>query len=89
MWGSGNQPVGACVAARERAWLAEEAALCEGLERVGMQARRRALRAMAPDLEWAWQGADLELRFTLGRGIFATSLLDEAVTAIDMSRADP
>lgn len=89
LWGTGQQPVGAEVAARERAWLAHETELREGLERIDMQARRRALRAVAPDLEWAWQGADLELRFTLGRGIFATSLLDEAVTAVDVSRLEP
>jgi len=88
LWGSGRQPVGAVVAERERTWLADEQELRAGLERIDMQARRRALRAAAPDLVWEWEGADLELRFTLGRGIFATSLLDEALIAVDMSRAD-
>ncbi len=88
LWGTGKQPVGGAVAERERAWLADEAELREGLERIDMQARRRALRAAAPDLAWDWRDADLELRFTLGRGVFATSLLDEAVTAVDASRAD-
>lgn len=85
LWGTGEQPVGAAVAARERALLADESELREGLERIEMRARRRALRAAVPDLEWAWHGADLELRFTLGRGVFATSLLGEAVTAVDVS----
>ncbi|MEF8833979.1 MAG: tRNA pseudouridine(13) synthase TruD [Halofilum sp. (in: g-proteobacteria)] len=88
LWGTGRQPVGEAVAQRERAWLADEEELRAGLERIDMQARRRALRAAAPALAWDWQGTDLALRFTLGRGIFATSLLDEAVTAVDVSRAD-
>lgn len=87
LWGTGKQPIGPAVAERERAWLEDEPELRAGLERIDMQARRRALRAAAPDLAWDWQGVDLELRFTLGRGIFATSLLDEAVSAIDVSRA--
>lgn len=86
LWGTGRQPVGDEVAARERAWLADETELREGIERIDMQARRRALRAAVPDLAWTWHGADLELRFTLGRGIFATSLLDEAVSVVDVSR---
>lgn len=88
LWGTGEQPVGPVVAERERAWLADESELREGLERIDMQARRRALRATVPDLAWDWQGDELELRFTLGRGIFATSLLDEAVTVVDVSRPE-
>lgn len=86
LWGTGKQPIGPAVAECERAWLEDESELRAGLERIDMQARRRALRAAVPDLAWDWQGADLDLRFTLGRGIFATSLLDEAVTAVDVSR---
>jgi len=86
LWGVGRQPLSAAAAAREREWLVAEEALCAGLERLGMQARRRALRGDARDLEWAWDGSDLELRVTLGRGIFATSLLDEVLVACDATR---
>ena len=88
LWGSGRQPLSAAASARERAWLSEEESLCAGLERVGVQARRRALRAVAHDLTWAWDGNDLELRVTLGRGVFATSLLDEVLVAYDATRAN-
>ena len=84
LWGVGRQPIGDACAARERAWLADEAELRGGLERIGMQARRRALRATAPDRRW--QDGDLSLAFTLGRGVFATSLLAEIVT---VSEPDP
>lgn len=77
LWGVGEQPVSAAVAAREAAWLADEGALCAGLERIGMAARRRPLRAPARDLAWTLSGDTLELAFTLPRGAFATSLVRE------------
>lgn len=77
LWGVGRQPVADAVAAREAAWLADERELCAGLERIGMTARRRPLRAPARDLEWSLSGDTLELAFTLPRGAFATSLVRE------------
>lgn len=79
LWGAGAQPLGAEAIARERAWLADEAELCAALERIGMRARRRALRAVPGELEWHWAGRDLLLGFTLGRGVFATSLVAEVL----------
>lgn len=83
LWGIGDQPVGAVVAARERAWTADEAALRAGLEAAGIRARRRPLRAGAGDLQWTWRDDSLELAFTLPRGAFATSLVREAVDATE------
>lgn len=77
LWGRGRLPVGAAVAAREAAWLADEAALRAGIERAGVRAARRALRARAEALEWSRAGDTLTLRFVLERGVFATSLLRE------------
>lgn len=77
LWGVGAQPVSAAVAAREAAWLADERALREGLERIGMAARRRPLRAPARGLRWSLNGDTLELEFTLPRGAYATSLVRE------------
>lgn len=77
LWGVGTQPVSAAVAAREAAWLADEESLRAGLERIGMAARRRPLRARAHDLAWTLAGDTLELAFTLPRGAFATSLVRE------------
>lgn len=79
LWGRGRQPVGAELARREAEWLADEAALRDGLEAAGLAAQRRALRAVATDIEWSWAGDALELSFTLAAGVFATSLLREVV----------
>ena len=46
----------------------------EGLERLGLDADRRALRLAVNDLEWAWV-----LSFGLVAGTFATSVLREVV----------
>ncbi len=64
----------------EQAILAPFAGDLRALNEAGVQAARRALRAMAADLRWRWQGADrLELRFTLEPGVFATALVRELI----------
>ena len=83
LWGIGRQPVGETVAARERELLADESALCTALEAIAMQARRRPLRAAAPDLEWTRDGDDLHLTFTLTTGTYATSLVRELLETTD------
>ena len=45
------------------------------LARVGVKPARRALRACARQLRWQQQGAELQLQFTLDRGVYATTLL--------------
>lgn len=79
LWGLGKQPLGAEMAAREAAWLADEADLRAGVERQRAAAQRRRLRAVASGLEWSHEGDCLELAFTLPAGVFATSLLRELV----------
>ena len=62
----------------EDAVLKQFPALVNGLCHFGLKAARRALRFTAGELEWSWLDAgDLELRFVLGRGSYATSLLRE------------
>ncbi len=57
-----------------------EALLCNGLAAAGLKSERRALRAVARDLQWSWQSTNtLELSFSLRRGVYATSLLGEIV----------
>ena len=52
--------------------------LVSGLKRQGVQAGRRPLRCAVRELRWSWPAArQLELRFTLPRGAYATSLLRE------------
>ncbi|MGB5252076.1 MAG: tRNA pseudouridine(13) synthase TruD, partial [Sedimenticolaceae bacterium] len=50
-----------------------------GLDRLGLDADRRALRLAVDDLEWQWEGNTLMLRFGLGAGSFATVVLRELV----------
>jgi tRNA pseudouridine13 synthase len=53
----------------------------EGLERCGLRADRRALRASVAEVEFAIEGKQLLLEFTLQRGCFATALLRELLVA--------
>jgi tRNA pseudouridine13 synthase len=77
LWGRGRVAVDSGFAARERAWLDHEAALRDGLEALGVQADRRALRVRPDGLDWRWQGADVWIAFGLPRGAYATALLAE------------
>lgn len=62
----------------EKAVLDEYPQLVTGLQEHGLQAARRALRFRVADLNWHWPASDqLELRFVLPRGAYATSLLRE------------
>ncbi len=62
----------------EKTILQAECLFRRGLEDAGLKWERRALRAVAHELEWRWQDqATLELGFRLTRGCFATSLLRE------------
>ena len=79
LWGRGGDLGDTPAGAYERACLAPYAAWREGLERFGLEADRRALRARAVDLAWALDGDVLELTFELPAGCFATALLREMV----------
>lgn len=77
LWGRGALPTTGAVQALETAAAMRHRDLAEGLERAGMAQERRALRARARELAWAFHSdATLELRFGLGRGSYATALLD-------------
>lgn len=67
---------GAC-ARLEADVLATEPGLAAGLEARRMRAERRALRLVPRDLAWTWPGDDLELRFELPSGTYATTVLRE------------
>ena len=79
LWGRGAIQVERAAAAYEAARLAPFAAWCAGLERLGLDAARRALRARATDLAWSFDGDVLELSFALPAGSYATALLRELV----------
>lgn len=81
MWGRGEAAAGPLAIERERAVLADEQALCDALERLGVTHSRRALRVRPDGLISEWDGSTLQLRFGLPGGAFATSLLREIVEA--------
>jgi tRNA pseudouridine13 synthase len=72
----------------EQAVAEAQATWAEGLERMGMEADRRALRARVRALEWRWPEPDcLELRFTLGSGSYATMVVRELLDGVFRSGA--
>ena len=86
LWGRGGRvwPSGPAAAA-EQAALADLAAWQTGLEAEGLEGDRRALRAVAGGLEWEEKGNGWELTFSLGRGVYATSLMREWLAFTDAS----
>ncbi len=76
---SGGRQVSAEVAAIEQEVLASEPALCQGLEKAGVDAARRALRMYPADFEALQEREGLRLRFSLPRGCFATALVRELI----------
>lgn len=52
---------------------------CEPLEFTGLTQQRRSLVNVPEALSWAYDGADLELRFSLTTGAYATALVRELV----------
>ena len=76
LWGRGALRTAGEAQALEAAVAAAEPDLCRGLEDAGLAQERRALRARAEGLAWAWTAADaLELRFRLPAGSYATAVL--------------
>lgn len=61
----------------ERSVLTGEGDWTRGLDAQRMRPERRALRALAGNLAWAFEGDDLILGFELTRGAYATALLRE------------
>jgi tRNA pseudouridine13 synthase len=77
MWGAGDLATSAAVAALESAVGARYAVLSSGLARAGLDQERRALRMAVRDLNATFDGNDVQLRFRLPRGSFATAVLHE------------
>lgn len=98
LWGRGCTPATHAVAELEARCAAEHADALRLLEAEEVRQERRALRMRVQDLRWDWQaGAGvLELRFGLGRGSYATTVLDQILvhdpqdpTAGDSATCDP
>jgi tRNA pseudouridine13 synthase len=86
LWGRGELRVKDVAEALERDVANEHQVFCEGLERAGLDQERRALRIALQSLEHTLDGNVLRLRFRLGRGAFATTVLHELIEgAFDVS----
>ncbi len=80
LYGAGASELAADSAALEQRILADHKEWCDGLERSGLKQERRALRIRVGDLHWEWKEEnDLELRFQLSPGSYATAVLRELV----------
>ena len=86
-WGLGELRSRDAVRALEEAAVEPYADLRAGLEAAGMKQERRALRVRVHDLQWQWPADDeLELRFALAPGAYATGLLTELGEVADVTR---
>lgn len=77
LWGKGDLQSTEAARSIEGDIAARHATLCDGLARAGLEQERRPLRLRVQTLSHEWTGADLVLRFRLGRGAFATTVLHE------------
>jgi tRNA pseudouridine13 synthase len=79
LWGRGELRTKQAAAALELDVAGNQRALCEGLERADLEQERRALRVAVHSLEHSLDADVLTLRFRLGRGAFATTVLHELI----------
>jgi tRNA pseudouridine13 synthase len=80
LWGRGEPPSRGAARELERAVVAGNPELAEGLERAGLSQERRAARLPVRSLEWADAGTTaLQLRFQLEPGAYATTVLRELI----------
>jgi len=86
MWGRGALRTRSAARQCELEALEPYARWREGLERAGMKQERRALRMRIRDMAWEFgEGRTLRIRFSLGPGSYATSVLREIIDYVDVS----
>lgn len=81
LWGSkGESQVTAEASLLEQQVINQYGELAEGLNTFGIEQGRRSLRNHVKELQWQFIGpSDLELKFTLNAGCYATALLREVI----------
>jgi tRNA pseudouridine13 synthase len=77
LWGRGRPLVSGSLLELEEQALAPWSAWCDGLEHAGLLQERRSLQLIPRDSSWCWMGGDVQLRFSLDSGEFATAVLQE------------
>lgn len=84
MWGRDRQDLAGAARQLEAEVLAAHASWRDGLQRLGANHDRRALRVIPRGLEFEWAGVDdIWLRFELPAGAYATALLRELVEVVE------
>ena len=89
LWGAGELRSDGAVRPLETQALSddESLALRAGLERAGLRQERRSLRLRPSELAWEWPAAEqLQLRFVLPAGCYATTVLAELGDVVDAQR---
>ena len=89
LWGAGELRSDGTVRALETQTLSDEESLAlrSGLERAGLRQERRSLRLRPSEFAWEWPAADqLQLRFVLPAGCYATTVLAELGDVADAQR---
>lgn len=77
LWGRGRSPASGKAAELEQSVISNWAAWCDGLEHAGLSQERRELVLKPEAASWQWLEDDIEMRFSLGSGEFATTILRE------------
>lgn len=77
LWGRGRSTTTALAAEVERTALAPHVALLDGLEHAGLTQARRGFVVRPLDFSWQQDGGRIDVRFRLGAGEYATSLLGD------------
>ncbi|NOX91667.1 MAG: tRNA pseudouridine(13) synthase TruD [Gammaproteobacteria bacterium] len=81
LWGRGELASQQDAEALEQNALAGQTVYREGLQEAGLKQERRALRLAVSGFQWQWlsEGKNLQLRFELPAGCYATSVLRELI----------
>jgi tRNA pseudouridine13 synthase len=86
LWGRGQPLVTDDSFSLEQAVLTDWAGWQQGLEKAGLKQERRALRLFADDFNWEFLAdQQLQLRFFLPAGSYATAVMRELAVITDMS----
>ncbi|MFL6618964.1 MAG: tRNA pseudouridine(13) synthase TruD [Povalibacter sp.] len=82
LWGKGTLGTAGLVATLEQETIQKDGLLAAGLERAGLEQERRALRLKVSQFELNAESDNVRLKFRLGRGAFATSVLHELIAGM-------
>jgi tRNA pseudouridine13 synthase len=80
LWGTGTSAATAAAGEHERRIADTHADLAAGLAAARLEQERRPLRVAVEELQWQVEGGDVQLRFRLRRGSFATAVLHELIS---------